>query len=276
MVRRRQLGAILRKRRLDAGLSVRDVAEHLMCHPAKISRLENAQRNISLRDVRDLCDYYNVSDRESRELMDLARESRETAWWQQFDLGPAEEKFFGLEGAATRIADFGADVIPGRFQTRDYAIAIAETFVPENVAEVVEMRMLRQQFSGIEADHRCVLDESALRRVVGSAEVMREQVRHLKKLATSATVDLRAIPFSRGAHRGMNSGFTVLQFGDSADDMLTSAMPDVVYMETLADDVFLDRPEDVKIYLDAFQGLQDKALSQTDTVNFLASMELGE
>jgi hypothetical protein len=244
-----------------------------MCHPAKISRMENAQRNISLRDVRDLCDFYKISDRESRELMDLARESRETAWWQQFDLGLAEEKFFGLEGAATRLSDFGADVIPGRFQTRDYAIAIAETFVPENVAEVVKMRMLRQQFSGIEAEHRCVLDESALRRVVGGAEVMREQVRHLIELATTTPIDFRAIPFSRGAHQGMNSGFTVLEFDDSADDTLTSTMPDVVYMETLADDVFLDRPEDVKIYLDVFQSLQARALPSAETIDFMLTIE---
>jgi hypothetical protein len=133
--------------------------------------------------------------------------------------------------------------------------------------------MLRQQFSGIDADRQTVLDESALRRVVGSAEVMREQVRHLIKMATTSPIDLRLIPFSHGAHRGMNNGFTVLQFSDSVADELTTTMPDVVYMETLVGDVFLDRPEDVKTYLEAFKGLQAKALTQSETIDFMSAWE---
>jgi transcriptional regulator with XRE-family HTH domain len=276
MVRRRQLGTILRKYRLDAGLSVREVAEYLMCHPAKISRMENAQRNISPRDVRDLCNLYNISDRGSREqLMRLARESRENAWWQQFDLSLADQKFFGLEGAAKRIRDFQVMAVPGRLQTREYATALTETFVPDDPAKVksiVDLRMMRQEFAGNDADFQSILDESVLRRVVGGPEVMRNQVSRLIDLARSQ-VSLQVVPFDHGAHQGMISGFTVLQFGAADGELQTSVVPDVVFIEGLLDGLYLDRPQDVNSYLNAFQDLQSKALSVSDTVDFLITMK---
>jgi transcriptional regulator with XRE-family HTH domain len=267
---------MLRRYRLDAGLSVRDVAEHLMCHPAKISRMENAQRNIALRDVRDLCNLYNVSDRESREqLMRLAHESRENAWWQQFDLSPADEKFFGLEGAAERISHFEVMAVPGLLQTREYATAIAEAFVPDDPARVksiVDLRMMRQEFTGNDADFRAIMDESAVRRVVGGREVMLDQVRHLIDRAR-AQVSLRIIPFDHGAHPGMISSFTVLQFGSVVSEAQTLTVPDVVFIDGMVDGMYLDRPEEVSGYLDAFRDLESKALSETETVDFLLSVE---
>ena len=276
VMRRRQLGAMLRRYRLDAGLSVREVADYLMCHPAKISRMENAQRNVSLSDVRDLCNLYNISDHEAREqLTRLTRESRENAWWQQFDLSPAEEKFFGLEGAATRISDFQVGGVPGRLQTRNYATAITEAFVPEDpvrVKSIVDLRMMRQEQTGNEADFTCILDESVLRRVVGNAETMRDQIRYLIDQAESQ-VSLQVVPFSRGAHQGMISGFTVLQFGESFTGSQATPVPDVVYIEGISDARYLDRPEEVRSYLDAFTRLRDMALSVAETIDFLVSCE---
>ena len=81
LVRRRQLGAALRRHRVDAGLSLTEVAGALLLSASKISRIETAQRNISARDVRDLLDLYRVTDPEVRgELMKLVEESRERAW----------------------------------------------------------------------------------------------------------------------------------------------------------------------------------------------------
>ncbi|XVU27172.1 helix-turn-helix domain-containing protein [Actinoplanes sp. CA-054009] len=276
MVRRQQLGATLRKYRLEAELSVREVADHLMCHPAKISRMENAKRNISPRDVRDLCGLYRISDPAVRDqLMRLARESRESAWWQQFDLSPAQEKFFGIEGAADRISDFQIGAVSGLLQTRDYATAIVDASIPENpvkVKNIVDMRMMRQEFVGLNADYRSILDESALRRAVGGPAVMRDQINHLVTLMRSSGINLRIIPFSHGAHQGMVSGFTLLQFDDSATEPLAPAMSDVVYLEGLMDGVYLDRVEDVADYVAAFERLESIALSTAETIDFLVAM----
>ncbi|MFD5881338.1 helix-turn-helix domain-containing protein, partial [Streptomyces yangpuensis] len=62
-VRRRRLGMELRKLREDKGMTAEQVAERLLVSQSKISRLENGRRSISQRDVRDLCDVYEVEDR---------------------------------------------------------------------------------------------------------------------------------------------------------------------------------------------------------------------
>ena len=86
-VRRRELGALLRRLREDRGMSVKQVTERLLCSPSKVSRIETGQRGATLRDVRDLCDLYGVADQTERDqLMRLAREGKEQGWWQSYDL----------------------------------------------------------------------------------------------------------------------------------------------------------------------------------------------
>ena len=80
-LRQRQLATRLRELRQKAGLSITEVADHLLCSPAKISRIETAQRRVSLRDVRDLSKLYGIEDPSA--LMALAKDAREQGWWQQ-------------------------------------------------------------------------------------------------------------------------------------------------------------------------------------------------
>jgi hypothetical protein len=69
----RELGRRLGELRNGLGLTVEGVAERLLCSPTKISRLETGSRRASLRDVRDLCLLYRVSDEaQADELMRLA------------------------------------------------------------------------------------------------------------------------------------------------------------------------------------------------------------
>ena len=76
-LRQRQLAMRLRELRNEKGYSIAEVAQLLLCSPAKISRIETAQRGVSLRDVRDLCRLYEVTGVESAELMTLAKDARQ-------------------------------------------------------------------------------------------------------------------------------------------------------------------------------------------------------
>jgi len=81
--RRRELGVLLRALRVERGLTVEQVAEHLMCSPSKINRMEASFQSGTLRDIRDLCGLYEVADGAQRNhLMELAREGRQQGWWQ--------------------------------------------------------------------------------------------------------------------------------------------------------------------------------------------------
>ncbi|MBL7256356.1 helix-turn-helix domain-containing protein [Paractinoplanes lichenicola] len=276
MARRRQLGAALRQHRLDAHLSVREAAHALLCSPSKISRIETSQRKASLRDVRDLLNLYGITNEEYREqLMTLARESRESAWWRKYRLNPTLEKFVGLESSATKISDYQFGIVPGSLQSRDYAKAIIEPWVindPEALAEAVEVRMTRQEFLDASGTTlHAVIDEAVLHRTVGGTDVMRGQIGKMIELAESGFVALQAIPFDAGAHLGMNSGFTVLQF--EGPHMSDSPYPvaDVVYLEDLGDGQWLDQPAEVKRYLGAFDRLRSTALPTIETIDFMKS-----
>src|SRR5688572_19212865 len=128
-VRRRELGTLLRRYRVEAGLTVKDVSDRLLVSAAKISRIETGHRGgASQRDVRDLCALYGVEDGVREHLMALAREGRQQGWWQEFDLPtPA---LIGLETSAATITEFQTTTIPGLLQTPQYAESVARALGP--------------------------------------------------------------------------------------------------------------------------------------------------
>lgn len=274
MARRRQLGTALRSYRTDAGLSVREVADQLLCSPAKISRIETAQRNISLRDVRDLCDLYRLDPESRDQLMRMAQESRESAWWDSFNLSPELEKFVGLEVSATEIKDYQIVFIPGLLQTRGYATAVLRLYIddPDALAKAVDVRMTRQDVVLKRTDLHAVIDESVVRRMVGNEQVMRDQIDKLINECESSSIRLQVVPFSAGATKGLH-GFIALHFAPDPASTSTPGMSDIVYYEGLNSlGSYLERQDDVNVYLDAFNEIESIALSERDTLDFLKSV----
>src|ERR1700749_4193 len=119
IVRRRELGALLKALRTERGWTAEQVGERLRFSPSKMSRLETGHRGASVRDINDLCDLYQVNDKQRRRLLELAREGKQRAWWQP--LGLRYSDYVGLEAEAASISDFGLGLIPGLLQTADYA-----------------------------------------------------------------------------------------------------------------------------------------------------------
>jgi transcriptional regulator with XRE-family HTH domain len=147
-VRQRELGKRLRELRNRKSLTVEDVAEKLLCSATKISRLETGARRPSLRDVRDLCELYEVDASTSAEFMDLARASREPVWWTQYEdlkLDP----YLGLEQDAIAITSYTMYYIPALLQTEEYIHEIIHAIAPKMNPEIhqqrVEARLRRQE-----------------------------------------------------------------------------------------------------------------------------------
>src|SRR6266568_7540318 len=130
-VRRRELGALLRALRNERGLTVEQVAERLLCSPSKVSRMETGHGVATLRDVRDLCELYGVTDEAERNRMTrLAREGKQQGWWQGYDL--PYSTYVGLEAEAVSIRTFQPSVVPGLLQTEEYARAVHDAAEPES------------------------------------------------------------------------------------------------------------------------------------------------
>ncbi len=78
-VRRRRLGAELRKHREEAGVTIEAVAERLHCSTSKVSRIETGHTSATPRDVRAMLDIYGIDGDESSELVQISREARQKA-----------------------------------------------------------------------------------------------------------------------------------------------------------------------------------------------------
>jgi transcriptional regulator with XRE-family HTH domain len=270
-LRRRELGARLRTLRQDQGMTVEQVAEHLLCSPSKVSRMETGHRGATLRDVRDLCQLYGVTDEaQVEQLMDLVREGKQQAWWQSHELDYFAT-YVGLEQAATTLSHYQSTTIPGLLQTVEYARAMYEgslpaEFTPERADELIDVRLRRQQVLNREPplQLRAVFDEAVLRRVVGGPAVMGAQLRRLKEAANLPNVTLQVIPYEAGAHPAMDNMFTILEFGAVA--------PRVVYVEGLMGWLYIEREHEVTRYMQVFEYLCNLALSPQETIELLSEI----
>jgi transcriptional regulator with XRE-family HTH domain len=269
-VRRRELGALLRKLRTEKGLTVEQAAGQLMFSMSKLSRMETGHGAPSRRDIRDLCALYEVTDEaERKRMMNLAVEGRQAGWWQSYDLNQFAD-YVGLEADAVSVKNYQSILIPGLLQTPDYARAVNEAVIPqpdpERLEEQTEVRLRRQDrlTQDPPLHFGVILDEAALHRVIGGPAVMEAQLRHLTELSKLPNVTLQVIPFSAGAHPAMDSTFNVLEFAD--------AVPGVVYVEGLVGWVYMKRSRDVERYARVFERLCHVALPPRESVELIEKL----
>ncbi|MGI5435976.1 helix-turn-helix domain-containing protein [Streptomyces shenzhenensis] len=271
-VRRRRLGQELRRLRELKGMTAEEVAERLLVSQSKISRLENGRRSISQRDVRDLCGVYEVEDQRIVDsLMEMARDSRQQGWWHAFGDIPYSV-YIGLETDAESLRVYEPQLVTGLLQTRAYAEALVHGALPETSTEDidkrVQVRMRRQE--RISAEHNplrlwVVLDEAALRRLVGSELVMREQLEHLIEMSHLPHVTVQVLPFEAGAHPGLNGQYAILEFVDAADSS-------VVYLEGVTSDLYLEKAHDVQKYAVMYEHLRAQSLSVEQSRQFISDV----
>ncbi|SCK40258.1 Helix-turn-helix domain-containing protein [Streptomyces sp. WMMB 714] len=271
-VRRRRLGQELRRLREVKGLTAEEVAERLLVSQSKISRLENGRRSISQRDVRDLCGVYEVEDNRIVEsLMQMAKESRQQGWWHAFGDIPYSV-YIGLETDAASLRVYEPQVVPGLLQTQAYAQAVCEGASPEatpaDIEKRVQVRMRRQdRINDVRHPLRlwAVLDESALRRAVGGAQTMVEQLERLNEVSQLPHVTVQVMPFSMGAHPGVNGQYAILEFPEASDSS-------VVYLEGVTSDLYLEKPHDVQSYSVMYEHLRAEALNPDQTREFIENV----
>jgi transcriptional regulator with XRE-family HTH domain len=269
-LRRRELGFLLRRLRNDHGLSVEIAAERAMFSSTKLSRLETGRVGASPRDIRDLLLVYGITDPAKREqLMTLAREGKQRAWWQGLDLPYAT--YVGLEADAKSIRDYNTDIVNGLLQVEGYARAIFEAGEPPQdpatIDKRTDARMRRQALlTGEDGPvFRFILDEGALHRPVGSPAVMRAQLARLIEVANFSRVTLRIIPLKIGAHPALQSTFVIVDFDNTS-------VNDVVYVEGAVGNIYFESAADLERYKKMWSRLEAIALSTEDSVSLISSI----
>ena len=269
-LRARRLALELLRRREAAGLTREEAARQLEWSTSTIFRIETGRSRPQPGNVRVLLELYGVSGAERDGLIRLAREARQPGWWHSFrDVLPNPyEVFIGLEAGAASIRNFEPVVVPGLLQTEEYARQMSRggprELDREDIERRVQVRMERQRILTREDRPRlwAVIDEAVIRRLVGGPEVMAEQLRHLIECAEQGKTTLQVVPFSAGAHAGTTGPFIILDFPEPTD-------PSVVYVETLAGDLYLEERADVDRYTLAFDRLLAAALHPDDSVRLV-------
>ena len=266
--RRRRLGAELRRLRDEAGLTIERVAKSLECSESKVSRIETGQVGASPRDVRDMAELYGVPRQQREALIQLAREARHKGWWHAYGDVPVVPAYVGLEDTVTSFRMYAALLVPGLLQTPAYASAVIRALHQDLDAEQlerwVELRMNRQRLLSRDDSPTlwAILDEAVLRRPVGGPGVMKEQLQVLGEADTRPNVTLQVLPFTSGEHAGMDGGFTIFGFSQSAAS-------DVVHLDNTTGDLYLENPGEIEQYNQVLDRLRSAALEPADSIALL-------
>lgn len=270
-MRRRRLAAGLHRLRAASGLTLEEVADHLECSPAKVSRIENGQVAVRIQDARELLDLYDVDEDQREPLLQMVRQARGKGWWSNYAdlLDEGGQTLLSLEDEASAILVYETNLIAALLQTRRYAWELTSSRTDSRldlVQRMVELRMARQQILDRPNAPRLnvVLDEASLRRAVSSRDVMREQYELLRDMADRPNISLRVLPFGAGAHQAMGFPFQIFEFVD--DD------PHLVCVELLSRREILENAEEVGRYRAAFNQVYERALPPEESRNFLVNL----
>jgi hypothetical protein len=235
--------------------------------------MEHGRVGFKERDIVDLLNLYGVGPGNEREaLLSLGRGANTPGWWQAYaDILPHwVEPYFGLEAAASFIREYELQFVPGLLQIEDYARAVIRLGTLTSEDEIdrrAKARTSRQEILNRENPPKvwAVMDEGALRRVIGGPEVMRAQLLHLIDMCDHPAVTLQILPFSAGAHRAMGGPFTILRYTEPD-------LRDVVYIEQLTSALYLDKPTEVDAYLEVIEEVCLQADPSAKTPGMLKSV----
>lgn len=273
-VLRMLLGAQLRRLRESSGVTREGAGWEIRSSESKISRMELGRVGFKERDVADLLTLYGVTEEHERDaLLKLARDANSPGWWHRYgDVLPSWfQSYLGLEAAAALIRSYEVQFVPGLLQTREYARAVVllghGAAGPGEIDRRVALRMQRQQL--LHRDNApqlwAVVDEAALRRPIGGAEVMRGQLTALIEATKSPNIRLQVIPFAAGGHAAAGGAYTILRFGDQE-------LPDIVYIEQLTSALYLDKRDDLDYYAVAMERLCVEAEPPERTAEILGHL----
>jgi transcriptional regulator with XRE-family HTH domain len=271
-VRHRRLAVQLRQMREAAGMTQEDVAERTGKDRSTLYRLETALQRPQRSTLIQLMDIYGVDQQRRAELLTLLKESAQRGWMQPYrsELPEIYSDYIGFEDEARSISNYESLFVPGLLQTEDYTRAVIRGTVPHVSPEQLEngvlARMERQALLARDDPPRlwAIMDEAAARRQVGGPQVMAAQLARLGAIAALPNVTLQVIPFAAGAHPGMPGSFIVLDFADPADQS-------IVYIDSMAGDLFLEQENEISRYIVMFEHLRAAALRPDDSIALLAA-----
>lgn len=249
------LGARLRELRTDAGLNGKELASRLVWQPSKVSRLENGKQTATAADLEAWAVAAGACDAVDDLLARLRNlETQHQSWRRQLSAGhrAVQERIGAEQQVTTKWRGYETSVIPGLFQTPDYArhVFLHGSSVhcsPQDTEDAVRARMRRQDVlyeSG--KTFRVLLWEAALHVMLCPPEAMAGQLDRLAGLIGRDNVELGVIPLGAPAATTMKHGFWIF------DEQR-------VTVETVSVELRLDGAQDIELYQRVWDRLNEAA-----------------
>ena len=259
----------LAARRAELGFSQETLGHAMNVSPGLIARWERGATTPRAVHRRPLADHLQLTLPQLERLLSgeqplMAPDGHTVPGWLSH--------YASLEQGAARLQTFESTTVPGLLQTAGYAEAVMrsswQTLSEEMIADRVEGRMARQAVLDREPEPLeliCIIDETALRRVTGDAEVMIDQLRHFGEMAQRPTVQILISPFTA-------TTLHTVPYGSFR--LFTSAERDSPYMvctEGLTGFNYLDGQSAIEAHVELFNHLTQIALPPEQSAELIQS-----
>ncbi|MEU5211952.1 helix-turn-helix transcriptional regulator [Streptomyces sp. NPDC020742] len=256
---RAMLGAELRHKREEAGLTQEELGRPLFVSGSFIGQLESGTRRMQME--------YAVKFDEILGTDGYFARNCEAATKSKYPDHFAEAA--EAEAMATAIREYAPLLIPGLLQTEGYARAMfraghptaTETVVNELVASRLERAHLLEKPTTPLL--WAVMDEAVLRRPVGGAAVMAEALKHIADLGRSHRIIVQILPFAVGGHMALGGPLKLMAFEDA---------PPLTYLQGLGTGRLLDDPATVAHYALTYDLVGASALAPQDSLALIESV----
>ncbi|MFF1306233.1 helix-turn-helix domain-containing protein [Streptomyces sp. NPDC058307] len=245
-------GFELRRLREAAHLTQRQLGDILSYTGSLVGQIETA-RKVPTPEFSERADAALGSDGLLTRLVDLVLRSQLPTWFQQV----AE-----LQARATEIDSFETHMIHGLLQTEGYARAVLGVLDQTNLDDRTAVRLARRSI--FEKDEPpvfwAVISEAALYQEIGGPETMKRQLAHLLAFENNPRINIQILPFSAGAHTGLQGAFDLYRFASD---------PSIVYTEGYGSGHPTANPDTVKDCSLRYDHLQAAALSLKESAGLI-------
>ncbi|MFF0481236.1 Scr1 family TA system antitoxin-like transcriptional regulator [Streptomyces sp. NPDC004435] len=262
------LGKILKVLRQNAGLSQAQLAADTHCSEDLVSAMERGVRTpqpeflLRAEDVLRAGGVLAAAVEDTERAIARAR-VRHPDWFRSFA---------AAEASAVALHYYEVQAVPGLLQTEAYARAVMRHRRPvwdeETIEKWVADRLARQSIfdKWPPTTISFVLEEAILRRPTGGADVHREQLRHIARIANRRTVHLQVMPLGWEEHPSLDGAFTLLT---------PPGRREVAYTEIYGHPRLITAPEEVHVYSDRYGIIRAQALTPRESLELIEKM-LGE
>jgi transcriptional regulator with XRE-family HTH domain len=263
------VGDVLRELREARDISQRKLAEMLDRDSSYVSRIEASKRRAAPDDVTRFCEALDVDDEQTNDLVRMARGSRQTQWLAVTlpERRAQLNALLAAERTAKIVRHVAPLLIPGVLQTGEVIRSIMiKADVPfDEIDERVNLRIGRRNLITRKnpAHLEVLLGEAAVRTVIGSPQLMIEQLQYLLELIELPNVEIRIVPFSAG-WTAASAGSFILVESDEASD--------IANIENQVSGVLLTAHEDIAAIRHAADTVREMAMSSDRTKELIAKV----